>query len=140
MTDIKKAFNQFKKDLDVECAISGGFTMSQKQIANRTATYCVASTTEFREMINFFIREDYQVQGYNTWTVEAKQKAHERHERSIQLLEEQEALYGDRHGQAMHYLDKIRDSKAFARFQRTVGDTQLTIERAKDAWYIRFNY
>ena len=80
------------------------------------------------------------VQGFESWSAEAKAKSHEdtmkRIERTRRLLAE----YGNKLNYAKAKAKTITNSKAFAKFQETVGKTRTCIEEANSCYYLRFNY
>lgn len=139
--DIKKAWNTMKKELEKETGIAGGFTMSVKQIANRTATYLVCNNLSYEREIEYHRAEDERVQGFETWTDKEKERAHAREIETIERLERRLAEYGTKKNEANVAAEKIVKSKAFAKFQETVGSTVwVSVEETNDAFYVRFNY
>lgn len=141
MTDVKKAWEQMKKDLKKELGIEGGFVMNAKQISNRTATYTVCNNWTFDREIEYHKKEDERVQSYTTWTPEAKARSHKDKLAYISALEEEKAKYGTKENQAAVVRAEIVNSKAFQKFQDAVGKVETAIEiRENFLYYIRFNY
>lgn len=141
MDDIKKAFEQMKKDLFKETGIKGGFVMNKKQIENRTATYLLTNHFwPYEEDIRRTKESDARVQAYTTWTDEEKARSHERALRQIEAYERLIRDYGTKENLARVLMDKVVKSKAFAKFQEAVGKTTYRIEDKDDCYYLRFNY
>lgn len=138
--EIKKAYNQFKKEIEKECGIKYGFTMTVKQIANRTATYCSSTIVEFDNLIDQDIKTANKIMTYNTWTEEEKINRYNEIMDEVKHLNELKVKYGTQYNRAVDTMNKIKNSKAFAKFQTEVGKTELSIETANDCWHIRFNY
>lgn len=138
--EIKKAFEQMKKDLAKEVGISGGFTMSAKQIKNRTATYCVCNNIPYEEQIAREKASDERVQGYTTWTDEEKANSHARSVETVKRYEARLAEFGTKENEAKVKMERIVNSKAFKKFSDEVGGCECNIEQMDIAYYIRFNY
>lgn len=141
MNDIKKAFEQMKKDLFKETGIKGGFVMNKKQIENRTATYLLTNHFwSYEEDIRRERESDAKVQKYNSWTDEEKANSHERSLKRIEAYEDLIRRYGTKENCARVLSDKVVNSKAFSKFQETVGKTKCFIEDMNDCYYLRFIY
>lgn len=138
--EIKKAWEQMKKDIKKELGISGGFTMSAKQIKNRTATYCINNVIPFEDEIAREKKTDAMVQGYDTWTAEEKARSHARSLETIEAYERRLAKFGTKENEAKYYAEQIVNSKAFAKFQQEVGNVSWNIEQMDICYYVRFNY
>lgn len=138
--EIKKAFETFKKEIKKELGLSGGFTMSAKQIANRTATQIVVADIPFQTFIDQTIREDERIQSYDTWTDAQKARSHEEHIERIRRLGHRLNVYGTPYNMAVRRMCDIAASEAFRKFQENVGQTSLNVEQMNGAYYIRFNY
>ena len=139
--DIKKAFEQMKKELKKETGICNGFVMNRKQIENRTATKTVTYAGEYDEVIEFYEKQIERVKGYETWTDEEKGRAIERDLESINALKELKKEFGTKSNQVRITKERIENSNAFKKFEDTIGKTSLTIEIDADNCYkIRFNY
>lgn len=134
--EIKKAFEQFKKELNKETGIKGGFTMNCRQIENRTATYAVCPTQGLDETISYFEK----------WIVENPETAkYAGCESRVEYFKALKAEYGTRENYAKATVEKITGSKAFGKFSDIVGGVKWHIEISKDYcgndwYYVRFNY
>ena len=134
-TEIKKAFEQFKKELKKETGICGGFVMNAKQIENRTATKLVCNMNSYeREIAN-----------YESWindTVSESNKAY--YEKYIAFNREQLAIYGTKMNYIKEEVERITNSKAFEKFSATIGgvkvNTEIKQEYGIEYMHIRFNY
>lgn len=140
MEEIKKAFTKMKKSLEKETGLCGGFTMSGRQIANRTATYLVCNDWDFDYEISYYLKSDEKVQGYSSWTAEEKENSHERTMQFVSHLENLKKKYGTKMNQAKETLSILKNSKAFADFQKEVGETELSLELKNGCYYIRFHF
>ena len=138
--EIKKAWEQMKKEIKKETGIYGGFTMNQKQIKNRTATYCICNVIPYEEEIAQCKSTDEKVQGYDTWTETEKANSHEHAMNTIKRYQEKLAKYGTKENEAEMVTKEIINSKAFQKFQKAVGVTDWNIEQMDICYYIRFNY
>lgn len=143
-TEIKKAFEQFKRELKKETGISGGFTMSAKQIANRTATYLVCNLIPFETEIRFQMNSIESVRGYKSWTDAEKNRWISDAEATIKEYENLIAQYGTKEAFAKAKVDKVVESKSFARFVNAVGNVDWHMEAkcssGLDLLYLRINY
>lgn len=138
--EIKKAFDQMKKALKKELGISGGFTMSQQQIAKRTATLLVCNTMTYDTEIERVNAQDATVQSYETWTDAEKAASHQRAMESIAIYETRKAKYGTKENEVAMTAKAIADSKAFKAFQTAIGKVEMSFEEHDIFYYIRFNY
>lgn len=140
--NIKKAFNQMKKELEKETGIKGGFVMNKRQIEKRTATYTVCYNQPYDETIDRIIRDDVKVQSYDTWTPEEKANAHKRAMEAIKYVTEREEKFGTIENEVEQTHLTIYNSKAFANFERAIGNAIcITKEIDNDNCYkLRFYY
>ena len=139
--EIKKAFEQFKKELKKETGIEYGFTMNKRQIENRTATKTVCYSKSYDYMITFFEKQIEKVQAYTSWTDEEKANSKARDLERIAELKELKRKYGTRKNEAIAQLKAIETSKSFEHFKSKVGDTKINLEIDSEGFYkIRFNY
>lgn len=142
-TEIKKAFEQMKKDIAKESGIKYGFTMNKKQIEKRTATYCVCyGGSTYDEDIDYEIKSDMKVQTWDTWTDEEKHDHHLRMLERVKYFSVLESKYGTKQNQAKMTAQAIRNTQAFARFEEAIGNTVATmIEQDNEGfWRVRFFY
>ena len=140
--EIKKAWNNMKKDIEKELGIKGGFVMNKKQIEKRTATYTVCNTIPYDEEIDRYIRDDVKVQSYNSWTAEEKARHHNQTIECVNWLVKDEEKYGTKENKAKTEQKQIMNSKAFKKFEEAVGNAVCTIiEVDNDGCYkLRFYY
>jgi len=138
--EIKKAFEQMKKDIKKELGIVGGFSMTVKQIKNRTATYCVCNDISFDDEIKRLIKENEKVQGFDAWTAEEKERCANKTEELIKIQKSLKEQYGTKDNQAKMILEQISNSKAFKKFSNEVGNAVCFIDKVDWIYYIRFNY
>lgn len=129
-----------KKDIKKELGISGGFTMTSRQIKNRTATYLINCWIPFEEEIERVKRDNEKVQRYTTWTAEEKERCNQRSLETIKSYEERLAKYGTKEKEAEHYVKMITNSNAFADFKEAVGIVSWTVEKRDICYYLRFFY
>ena len=133
--EIKKAFEQFKKELNKETGIKGGFTMNAKQISNRTATYCVGRTESYEATIKEFT--DWKNR-CNHAQIAAEC------ERRISYATGMKNKYGTRENENNARIETVTTSKAFKKFCETVGTVnvhkEISTTDGVDFLYIRFNY
>lgn len=144
MNEIKKAFETMKKELKKETGIYGGFVMNAKQIENRTATYIVCNLIPYEKEIEDAKYWDGVVQGYKTWTDEAKARRHSENMARIATLEDMIAKYGTKMNEGKERITKILESKAFEKFSTTLGgvktSTEIKTDYGVDFLYLRFRY
>ena len=145
MADLKKAFELMKKELKKETGISGGFTMSAKQIENRTATYLVCNLIPYEKEIARIKASCERVRGYNTWTDAEKERFCNDYEQNwIPYFEKQIEDYGTKENYANVIAERIVNSKAFSKFSETIGGVRYHLESKResglDVMYLRFNY
>lgn len=139
--EIKKAFEQFKKEVKKELGIKYGFSMTAKQIKNRTATFCICNTIPYERQIEYSKEVDAKVQGYESWTDEEKRVSHERHLEEIARYEAELAQYGTKENLMKEVTTAIVNSKAFERFQQNIGGKVYWSNEEMDiCYYIRFDY
>lgn len=140
--EIKKAFEQFKKEIKKEAGLEYGFTMNKKQIEKRTATYTVESSrTTYDENIAVAKMWDERVQSYDSWTDEEKARSHADAMERIEHIKARKEKYGTKANEVKTKAEIIKNSKAFKKFEDTVNKTTLTIEIDSEGFYkIRFNY
>ena len=143
--EIKKAFETMKKELKKEMGISGGFTMSAKQIENRTATYLVCNLVPWEKEIKYFEDACARVRGYSSWTDEEKARWCNDYETiTIPWFKEQLAKFGTKTAYAENEINRVINSAAFAKFSAEVGGCRWEKEIKTDSGieyvYIRFRY
>lgn len=142
--EIKKAFEQFKKELKKETGIFGGFVMNRAQIAKGTATKLVCNTISYEKEIEEVVYYDEKVQGYETWTDEEKARRHTRNLERIAYLNGEIEKYGTKTNFANDEVERIVNSKAFQKFSETAGGvkygTEIKTEFGVDYIYLRFYY
>jgi len=139
--EIKKAFEQMKKELKKETGIHGGFTMNVKQIKNRTATYLFGLSWSYESELEYRRKMNEKVQGYDTWTKEAKARTNEDFLEHKELIEGNIAYFGTRENEFDIVTNIIVNSKAFENFEKAVGGkVEWYKEEVNGAYYIRFNY
>lgn len=133
--EIKKAFEQFKKELKKETGIAGGFTMNAKQIENRTATYCVGRTESYEATIKEF--SDWKNRTNDACIIKEC-------ERRIAYFTEKRNQYGTRENENRTMIEQVINSKAYKKFCETVGAVKFNKEvrttDGVDFLYIRFHY
>ena len=143
--EIKKAWDTMKKELKKEFkntrALHYGFVMNAKQIKNRTATFTATGCWEYDRFITYHENEIKKVMSFETWTDEEKQRSKARDEESIEILKEKKATYGTIANEAKAYYEMIKNSEAFSKFSKAVGNAEMYIEKDNEGFYrIRFAY
>lgn len=126
--EIKKAFEQFKKELKKETGIFGGFTMSGKQIENRTATYCVCNMIPYESEIKYHESACNRVRSYSSWTDAEKERWIANEEVYIKYFKEQIEKYGTKENYARNTVERIVNSKAFKNFSNAMGGVRYSTE------------
>lgn len=142
--EIKKAWNQMKKDIKKELGedFSYGFTMSAKQLENRTATYCIRLATTYEWDIDCVESEDARIQAWedrDQETIERKARIHAEHLEKIERIRAKIAKFGTKENEVAEITTKVVTSKAFKKFSDVVGGVEWEPE-VKDCYYIRFHY
>lgn len=142
--EIKKAFETMKKELKKEISISGGFTMSAKQIENRTATYCVCNMISYEDEIKYHKAACDRVRSYKNWTDAEKERWISDTEVWVKYFEDCLEKYGTKENFANEMVNKIVNSKAFAKFCETVSGVRYCTEIKNNSGltveYLRFYY
>lgn len=142
--EIKKAWNQMKKDIKNELGedFGYGFTMSAKQLENRTATYCIRVATTYEFDISAVESEDARTQEWRVRDqedIERKARIHAEHLEKIERIRAKIAKYGTKENEVAEITNKVVTSKAFKKFSDAVGNVEWEPE-IKDCYYIRFHY
>ena len=142
--EIKKAFEQFKKELFKETGIKGGFTMSARQIENRTATYCICNLIPYEKEIAYHQNACERVRSYDSWTDAEKDRWCAGAEKTIAYYKDQLAKYGTKENYAAVMFETITKSKAYRNLCETFGGVRTYLEQKRnsglDVMYIRFTY
>lgn len=138
--EIKKAWDRMKREVRKELGISGGFSMTARQIKNRTATYCICNVFPYDKEIADRLDSIAMVNAYDTWT-DAEKKHHEEYNlTAIAGYEAMKQKYGTKENEMAQVTKAILNSKAFAKFQQEVGQVTVSNEQMDICYYIRFNY
>jgi hypothetical protein len=122
-TEIKSAWNKFKKDVQKETGIdrTGCCYMTAKQIANGTATITLQLTWSYDDEIATRLRD---VEYYSAWDGDNKERG-ERYAREyrekIANLEARKAAYGTRENEVRSTAEKITSSAAFQKLAAAIG-------------------
>ena len=146
--EIKKAWNIFKKELAKEDVNScGTFSMTARQIANRTATILVCSNMPYAEQIEHEDKSLAQVMGYDSWTDEEKARSKESHDVRVAIYKRDMEKFGTKENELKVTLEQIKNSKAFKKFcanaeiEDTVTlSTEMKMLYGIGYYYIRINY
>lgn len=138
--EIKKAFEQFKKEIKKEKGIAYGFTMNKKQIENRTATKFACYAASYDEVIEYYEHQIDKIKAYETFD-DRDARIVEDYKTEIEGLRELKNRYGTRANQALALKKTIEETNAFKKFEETVGKTTLTTEiDSENCYKIRFRY
>jgi len=143
MTDaeIKKAWETMKKELRKELGIEGGFTMSAKQIGNRTATFLVCNNRPYEEEIRLANKDIEKVMAYTSWTEEEKARSRAYNEERIAHYTAEMEKYGTKENELKVTHEAILNSKAFQKFAGNFETVTTEFEtRENFLYYIRFSY
>ena len=142
--EIKKAFDQFKKELAKETGIKGGFTMSGKQIENRTATYLICNLIPYEEEIKYQNDSCERISKYTSWTDAEKERYIANAKAWVAMWESERAKHGTKENYARVTVERIVNSKAFQNFSNTMGGVRYYTETKNASGlmvkYLRFNY
>ena len=145
MNEIKVAFNTMKKELKKEFPnetnLHYGFTMSERQIKNNTATLLVTSTNSYADRINFYLKQIETVLGYESWTNEEKKRSIERDAEQIKIAQSKEKRFGTPYTEATTTAKMLYESESFKRFAKAIGrECVLAVEENDGAYMVRFFY
>lgn len=141
--DIKKAWNNFKKDIKKEgLDLSGLCYMTAKQIANRTATILLCNAIPYEEEIERTLKSIAKVQSYDSWTDEEKARAKKRDEETIAVYEAEMKKFGTKENEAKVTSEQIVSSKAFKTFceDAEIEDTVSTNIEMQTQYGINLHY
>lgn len=146
--EIKKAWNIFKKELTKEDVNScGTFSMTARQIANRTATILVCSNIPYAEQIERENKSLAQVMGYDSWTDEEKARSKEFHDVKVAIYKRDMEKFGTKENELKVTLEQIKNSNAFKKFciDAEIEDTVRLSTETKvlygiGYYYIRIDY
>lgn len=140
MADIKKAWEAMKKELKKELGLTGGtFRMSTTQMEKRTASYLVTDIVSYEKSIKL-VTSNIEAWQNSNWRTEVKEKSIKELREALLRYEEKVKKYGTKNQEIMELLNKVRNSKAFAKFQETAGPTSCYIEKNGFYYYIVFRY
>ena len=139
-TEIKKAWETMKKELKKESGITYGFSMTAKQLNNRTATYCVCNDSPYEEEIKREQKSMERIQSYDSWTAEEKANSCARSEENIAYYRAQLEAYGTKENKVIIELEQLLASKAFKKFASNFEQVITDTEHTNGCYYIRFTY
>lgn len=134
--EIKKAWNTMKKEIELELGIKYGFTMTNKQIENRTATYLVCNDFTYEEEI------ERETNSMNKAIENGNDISY--HEENLKELNELKNKYCTKDNQVASMIKVITNSNAFKKFEKVVGKvscfTEVKYQLGVGYIYIRFVY
>ena len=146
-TEIKKAWNNFKKEAKKEISfdLTGCCYMNAKQIANGTATIALCNDIEYDTEIARQRRTIEQVNGYTSWTPEEKKRSEAHSLARIAEYEAEKAAYGTKTNEAQVKAVEITSSAAFIKMAKTIGVHAFELELVKkweglNLYQIRIHY
>lgn len=132
--EIKKAFDTFKKELNKETGIKGGFTMNCRQIENRTATWLISRAESYEASIAEF----------EAWAKKSDKFISAEGARRVEYFKAEREQYGTKENYIATMIDRMTGSKAFKKFCETVGNVKFHKEVSEYDGvmfvYLRFNY
>ena len=144
--EIKKAWEQMKRDIKKELGkeyhgFNYGFTMNARQIENRTATFTICNTRTYEKCIAY---EQECIEMVRSGNYGDKRRAEiiKYHEDNIKFYEGLRERFGNRENEVAWATKAFENSKAFEKFQNTVGKTTWELE-TKDNGFVygmRFHY
>lgn len=142
MTDIKKAFNQFKKDIKKEgLDLTGDCYMTAKQIQNRTATILICNNIPYEEEIRRSAQQGRYVMDYDSWTDDQKVRSAKSAFDSVLRSTQNLMKYGTKDNEFEQTEQFILNSTAFKKFVEAVGSEVYTTREDKDiGMYLRILY
>lgn len=129
-TEIKKAWNVFKKEVQKETNIdlTGCCYMTAKQIANGTATITLQLDWSYEDEIANRLRD---VEYFSSWTGDNKERG-ERYAREIREkiadLEARKSTYGTRLNEVKNDVEQITSSAAFKKLAAAIGIQSTCID------------
>ena len=142
-TEIKKAWNTFKKEIakEVDFNLTGCCYMTARQINNGTATITLCFNMTYDREIDYHRKAIKRVNSYDTWTPEEKKKNEEHNTERIAYYEALKAKYGTRADEAAAKYEAIANSKAFEKLSECIGIDSYHVELNKDNCYqLRISY
>ena len=146
-TEIKKAWNTFKKEIakEVNFGMTGCCYMNAKQIANGTATICLCCDIEYDVEITRSRATIERVNGYTSWTDEEKKRSEKNSLESIANYENLKATYGNRANEAKTKATEITSTAAFKKLAQAISIQHFETELVKkweglNQYQIRIHY
>ena len=146
--DIKKAFNNFKKNIVKEgLDLNGRCYMTAKQIANRTATILICTDQAYEKEIERERKSTTQVMAYDSWTDEEKARSKASYDEKIAMYESEMKKFGTKENEFKVTMEQIESSNAFRTFCKDaeIEDTvRLSMEMKNQygmgLYYVRIDY
>lgn len=146
-TEIKKAWNTFKKEIakEIDLDLTGCCYMNQKQIANGTATITLGLDWSYdREIAN----HNRAIEGFLKWDGENKERGERyarEHSEELADLEARKATYGTRENETKAKAEMITSSAAFKKLATTIGIQHTGLDLGKyssslNTYQLRINY
>lgn len=144
MADIKKAFNQFKKDIKkTGLDLTGSCYMTAKQMRNRTATILICNNIPYEQEIEYTTKAIYKMttDEYDGWTTEQKMKSIRHHSENLLRYTKELKEFGTKDNEFNWTTQFILNSTAWEKFVKAVGSEVQTIREDKGiGMYLRISY
>ena len=140
-SEIKKAWETFKKEVKKELHLDClGFSMTSRQINNRTATICICNKFSFESEIERDMESITRVMGYTSWTPEEKKRSVTSTENDIEMRKAELARFGTKENEYAVISKEIIDSKAFQKFSEKFTSISTCFDEMDICYYLRINY
>lgn len=140
--DIKKAWNQLKKDLKLEgIDLTGRCYLTAKQLQNRTATMLIVNSIPYEKEISESIDSLKDVLNSDCSDCEKVENA-KYYTKQTGTIAANMAKYGTKENEYNKVVKSILNSNAWNRFVSIVGNGNVTTcKEQKDIFlYLRINY
>lgn len=140
-SEIKKAWETFKKEIKKELHLDRlGYSMTSKQINNRTATICICNHIAFETEIKRDQDSLEKVMGYDSWTEEEKMRAKAYYESTISEKKALMARFGTKENMLRMISEEIINSNAFKKFSESFISISANFDEMDICYYLRINY
>lgn len=132
-TEIKKAWNTFKKEIakEIDFDLTGCCYMNQKQIENGTATITLCNDIEYDTEVSRLHADIEKINGYSSWTAEEKQRSEKHNLDLIAKQEAKKAAHGTKANEAQAKATEITCSAAFIKMAKAIGVHAFELELVK---------
>lgn len=143
--EIKKAWEQMKRNIKKELGkdyngFNYGFTMNARQIENRTATFTISIAWSYERLMKYEQDRIDRVMADPDWSEEGRARIIEDAKENMKSIEDRRARFGTKENEVQWATKTFENSKAFEKFQNTVGKTTWELETRDGFYGMRFYY